>query len=96
YELMPGYKWGGVFMDWTLDEFSYIDLCMKESGLARRQRKPHKFKAIDLSDGDIVFPLKVGFRQGKLHLGRDQGQRDVVRFGTPRPCRCLRADRITC
>ncbi|MFM7978635.1 MAG: hypothetical protein ACKPKO_04905, partial [Candidatus Fonsibacter sp.] len=41
-----------------MDEFSSIDLSMKESGLARRQRKPHKFKALDLLDGDIVFPLK--------------------------------------
>ncbi|MFM7983828.1 MAG: hypothetical protein ACKPKO_31335 [Candidatus Fonsibacter sp.] len=54
--MMSGYNLGGIYMAWTLDEISSIDLSMKESGLARRQRKPHKFKAIDLFDGDIVFP----------------------------------------
>ncbi|MFM7981924.1 MAG: hypothetical protein ACKPKO_21650, partial [Candidatus Fonsibacter sp.] len=34
YELMSGYKWGGINMAWTLDEFYSIDLSMKESGLA--------------------------------------------------------------
>ncbi|MFM7990533.1 MAG: hypothetical protein ACKPKO_65560, partial [Candidatus Fonsibacter sp.] len=58
YDMMSGYRWGGIYMAWTLDEFSSIDLSMKESGLARLPRKPHKFKAIDLPDGDIVFPLK--------------------------------------
>ncbi|MFM7990504.1 MAG: hypothetical protein ACKPKO_65415 [Candidatus Fonsibacter sp.] len=42
YEMMSGYRWGGIYIAWTLDEFSSIDLSMKESGLARRQRKPHK------------------------------------------------------
>ncbi|MFM7982154.1 MAG: hypothetical protein ACKPKO_22830, partial [Candidatus Fonsibacter sp.] len=44
-----------------MDAFSSMDLSIKESGLARRQRKPHKFKAIDLPDGDIVCPLKSEF-----------------------------------
>ncbi|MFM7855653.1 MAG: hypothetical protein ACKO96_27925, partial [Flammeovirgaceae bacterium] len=61
YDLMSCYKWGGIYTVWTLDEFSSIYLSMKESGLARRQRKPHKFKAIDFLDGDIVFPLRSEF-----------------------------------
>ncbi|MFM7983698.1 MAG: hypothetical protein ACKPKO_30680, partial [Candidatus Fonsibacter sp.] len=44
-----------------MDEFSSMDLSVKESGLARRQRTPHKFKAIYVLDGDIVFPLKSEF-----------------------------------
>ncbi|MFM7986429.1 MAG: hypothetical protein ACKPKO_44665, partial [Candidatus Fonsibacter sp.] len=35
-----------------------LNLSIKESGLSRRQRKPHKIKAIDLLDEGIVFPLK--------------------------------------
>ncbi|MFM7981489.1 MAG: hypothetical protein ACKPKO_19445, partial [Candidatus Fonsibacter sp.] len=40
YELMSGYTWGGIYLAWTLDEFPSVDLSIRESGLARRQRKP--------------------------------------------------------
>ena len=45
-------------MVWSLDEFVGIDLSSKSCLLARKQRKPHKTKAIEMPKEGIVFPLK--------------------------------------
>jgi len=71
-------------MAWTLDAFSSMDLSVKESGLARRQRKPHKFKAIDALDGDIVFPLKSEFDRANYTLeGAKAGGTSVLELPDP-------------
>ncbi|MFM7990374.1 MAG: hypothetical protein ACKPKO_64765, partial [Candidatus Fonsibacter sp.] len=58
YVLALGYRWSSIYVVWSLDEFIHTDLSMKESGLSRRHRKPHKIKAINLLEEGIVFPLK--------------------------------------
>ena len=46
YELSSGCRWSGIYMVWSLEEYVDIDLSSKSSLLARKQRKPHKTKAI--------------------------------------------------
>ena len=57
-ELSSGCRWSGIDMVWSLEEFVGIDLSSKSSLLARRQRKPHKTKTIEMPKEGIVFPLK--------------------------------------
>ena len=45
-------------MVWYLEDFVDIDLSSKSSLLARKQRKPHKTKAIELPQEGICCPLK--------------------------------------
>ena len=45
-------------MVWPLAEFVGIDLSSKSAVLARKQRKPHKTKAIEMPKEGICFPLK--------------------------------------
>ena len=45
-------------MVWSLEEFADIDLSSKRSLLARKQRQPHKTKAIDMLEECICSPLK--------------------------------------
>ncbi|MFM7979788.1 MAG: hypothetical protein ACKPKO_10770, partial [Candidatus Fonsibacter sp.] len=44
YELASGYRWSGIYMVWSLDEFIHVDLSVKESGLSRRQRNHTKLR----------------------------------------------------
>ncbi|MFM7985022.1 MAG: hypothetical protein ACKPKO_37455, partial [Candidatus Fonsibacter sp.] len=61
---------GGIYMAWTLDEFASMDLLVKETGLARRQRKLTSLRQFIFSDGDIVFPLKSEFDRMNYTLER--------------------------
>ena len=83
YELASGYRWSGIYMVWSLDEFIHIDLSVKESGLSRRQRKPHKIKAIDLPDEGIVFPLKSEYDRINHSLEGLREQRDASALDLP-------------
>jgi hypothetical protein len=58
YELYSGCRWSGIYMVWSLEEFTDIDLSSKSSLLARKQRKRHKTKAIEMPKEGICFPLK--------------------------------------
>ncbi|MFM7980063.1 MAG: hypothetical protein ACKPKO_12180, partial [Candidatus Fonsibacter sp.] len=59
YELASGYRWSGIYIVWSLDEFIYTDLSVKESGLSRRQKILQKIKAIDLPEEGIEFNLSL-------------------------------------
>ena len=45
-------------MVWSLEAFADIDFLSKSYMLARKQRQPHKTKAVELLDEGIRFPLK--------------------------------------
>ena len=57
-ELASGCRWSGIYMVWSLEEFADIDLSSKSYMLARKQRQPHKTKAVELPDEGICFLLK--------------------------------------
>ncbi|MFM7986443.1 MAG: hypothetical protein ACKPKO_44740, partial [Candidatus Fonsibacter sp.] len=50
YDLMTGYRWGGIYVVWSLDDFAHMDLSTKSSALSRRLTKPHKTNVTDLPD----------------------------------------------
>ncbi|MFM7984734.1 MAG: hypothetical protein ACKPKO_35965, partial [Candidatus Fonsibacter sp.] len=47
-ELMTGYRWGGIYVVWSLDDFAQMELSTKSLALSSILRRPHKIKAIDL------------------------------------------------
>ncbi|MFM7982183.1 MAG: hypothetical protein ACKPKO_22975, partial [Candidatus Fonsibacter sp.] len=77
YELASGYRWSGIYVVWSFDEVIHTDLSVKESGLSRRQRKPHNIKAIELIDEGIVFPLKSEYDRINHSLDGIREQRDI-------------------
>ena len=56
YEMAPGFKWRGIYMVWTLEEFADMDLSTKSSVLSRRSRRPHKTQVVDFPYEGIRFP----------------------------------------
>ena len=58
YELASGCRWSGIYMVWSLEAFVDIVLSSKSCMLARKQRKPHKTKAVEFLEEGICFPLK--------------------------------------
>ena len=70
-------------MVWSLDEFIQTDLSVKESGLSRRQRKPHKIKAIDLLAEGIVFPPKSEYDRINHSLEGVREHRDISALELP-------------
>ena len=68
-------------MVWSLEEFVDIDLSSKSSFLARKQRKPHKTKGIEMPEEGICFPLNSEYDSAIFFIGGSQADQSAVAIG---------------